>query len=441
MHTPMPHQDVGVDFCAARTRAGLFDGMGAGKCAMMVWTADRVGAERVLVVNPASVNATWRKEFLQCQRTMRRVTIMNKGSDPIPPDGVVIGSYDIVRRKPELLETRWPMLVVDEAHFCKSPSALRSQFVMGLKGKKGLVQCAERAYLLTGTPTPNFPHESWMWLQAMAPEYIQVDGKPASYRTFKHHVCRVIETPFGEKVIGSKPAAKELANRMRDNFFIKRRMEDILENFPPIRYEPTPIDGDIPDLEKNFDGMSVKEILMASGLDLPVATLRRETELAKVDAAIRLIETDLNCGMKKVVVFAYHTESLERLMAGLRAYNPVLLDGRSSPSQREHAVDAFQTNPVTRVFLGQHLAAGTGLTLHAGGTCTDVVFVSADWTPGNNQQAAKRVHRIGQPFPVRVRFLHLVDSLDERIAGILASKTRVLDEIYEEREMENVATL
>ena len=49
--------------------------------------------------------------------------------------------------------------------------------------------------------------------------------------------------------------------------------------------------------------------------------------------------------------------------------------------------------------------------------CSDVFFVEADWSPGNNVQAASRIHRIGQKDAVQVWFLTAHGTLDDRHPG------------------------
>jgi SWI/SNF-related matrix-associated actin-dependent regulator of chromatin subfamily A-like protein 1 len=88
----------------------------------------------------------------------------------------------------------------------------------------------------------------------------------------------------------------------------------------------------------------------------------------------------------------------------------------------------FQSDPKCRVFVGQVVAAGTAITLTA---AHQVMFVEADWTPANNQQAAMRCHRIGQTKPVTVRFVGMANSIDERIQRVLKQKTRVLTKLFD----------
>ena len=91
------------------------------------------------------------------------------------------------------------------------------------------------------------------------------------------------------------------------------------------------------------------------------------------------------------------------------------------------------------MIVGQTLAAGTAITLHANGACQDVVFLGFDWVPGANAQAVARVHRKGQTNHVHARCLHLSNSLDEALQKTLMHKSRNLNDMYGERNEHHAA--
>ena len=52
------------------------------------------------------------------------------------------------------------------------------------------------------------------------------------------------------------------------------------------------------------------------------------------------------------------------------------------------------------------------------------------WVPGDNAQAAMRVHHLKQTHPVRMRVVSTVDTLDERVNHVLRRKTRDLTVLH-----------
>jgi SNF2 family DNA or RNA helicase len=134
---------------------------------------------------------------------------------------------------------------------------------------------------------------------------------------------------------------------------------------------------------------------------------------------------------QKIVIFGIHRDVIEGLRSSLKAFDAVTLYGGTDPKTRQKNIDRFQNNPKCRVFIGNIKACGTAITLTA---ADQVLFVEEEWTPADNAQAAMRVHRIGQSKPVSVRITRLPDSLDQKIGGVLARKTREIAELLAEKE-------
>jgi SNF2 family DNA or RNA helicase len=148
-----------------------------------------------------------------------------------------------------------------------------------------------------------------------------------------------------------------------------------------------------------------------------------------VKAVTELISSELDAGLyKKIVLFCVHRDVIEGLRTSLSKYGVVTLYGGTDPGTKMRNVDKFQTRIKPRVFIGNIAAAGTNITLTA---AHHVTFVEQDFVPGNNAQAAMRVHRIGQKDPVTVRFISLNNPMDQKITHILKKKTKELTEIFD----------
>jgi len=115
----------------------------------------------------------------------------------------------------------------------------------------------------------------------------------------------------------------------------------------------------------------------------------------------------------------------------LKHLGAVKIDGRTPEKDRRYAIAAFLGDANTRVFIGNIQAAGTGLTLIGPQfPCSDAFFVESDYVPGNNLQAAARIHRLGQRDGVLARVFFARKTIDDRVQSILARKQNELAQIF-----------
>ena len=164
--------------------------------------------------------------------------------------------------------------------------------------------------------------------------------------------------------------------------------------------------------------------------------VRHETALAKAPYAIQHIRDALEDNTHKIVVFCHHQDVIDLVMEGLAEFGTVKVDGRDTMENRQASVDRFQQDPGCRVFVGNMMAAGTGLTLTA---AAHVVFVELDWVPGVVEQASDRCHRIGQQHNVLIQHLVFENSIDLLLAETLVRKQQVIDRALDIQHSDSTA--
>lgn len=418
-----PYQVEGAAFLARVKRGLLADEMGLGKSAQAITAANQLlyGVPgQVNVICPASLVENWKREIdrFAPNRTWH--------SSIVSYDRAARGQID-----PESCD----VLILDEAHYLKNPKAKRTKAIFGDKcdGAGGLVSRAAHVFCLTGTPTPNNPSELWPMLRAVMPDSIRRDtGKPFAFWPFIERYCVTRDTGFGITIVRGKNLP-ELKERISP-FILRRKKDEVLKDLPPIRFDTLALEGKMPafgpeaiemqaQLWEAFQNDGVKGL---KAIAPHVAQLRRVTGLAKAPAAADWIADFLEGSDRKLVVFAHHRDVIGSLTTALDGHSFVTLTGDDSSEERQEAVDAFQ-NGDARVFIGQIQAAGTGLTLTAS---SDVLFVESSWTPSDNQQAAMRVHRIGQRNACLVRFAMLAGSIDEDIQRAVMRKTTDIAKLF-----------
>jgi SWI/SNF-related matrix-associated actin-dependent regulator of chromatin subfamily A-like protein 1 len=421
-----PYQQEGVDFLAGRTAALLADDPGLGKSIQAIRAADKARVLTVLVVCPAGVVENWKREIAKF-RTGDWTAYVT--------------SYDRAAGKDHarLLAQEWDVLVLDEAHYLKNLSTKRSKKIYGDLAEVGPDALAGRAthvWALTGTPMPNDASELFPHLRALAPETITSErtGLVWTYFQFIHAYCAMRNTGFGERIVGSRN--EEKLHAKLQGFMLRRRKADVLKDLPPLRFGEVYLEGDttgldLPDVDVVRRALAEEGVagLRRCAANGSISTLRRLTGLAKAMPAADWIETWLEStpAERKIVVFFHHYAVGEALYDRLHR-QAVRVHGGLKSNERQASIDRLQNDPSVRVFLGQITAAGTGITLTA---ASDLLFVESSFVPAEMEQAAMRIHRIGQTEPCLVRFAMLSGSIDEDIQRALLRKTASIGKVVD----------
>jgi len=347
-----------------------------------------------------------------------------------------IANYDILNRKIELwLKFRPDILILDESHYIKNARTKRARAV------KKLHATALRTFALTGTPITNRPVELYTTLNLLDPH------------TWHNRNDYIREFCGGEP--GGASNLAELQARLRSTVMVRRRKEDVLTELPAKRRQMIELDpskytavllrekqavdarkksvAELRDRLAKLDKDTQRKEYEAAAAKLrqqyqdafnEISCVRHETAVAKIPDVIDFIADALR-SEQKVLVFAHHRDVIDALETAFLRQGVVTLTGSHSQDQRQYAIDSFQNDRDTRVFIGSTTAAGIGITLTAAST---VIFAELDWVPANLTQAEDRTHRIGQLHSVSVYHLVVDGSLDAKMAKLLVRKQAIIDQ-------------
>lgn len=431
---PFPYQVTGAEFLAQRLGAYLGDDPGAGKTRQIIDAADQIGAQRILVICPASLRVNWAREFTKFSRYVRPVCIPET-KDFVPPTGplVCLVNYEKVIR-PELhwllREMAWDVLACDEGHKLKEPTTKVTRAVLG---QMGLYLNARHVWPASGTPAPNHAGELYPVLASLHP----TATRGMEYHEWLRHYCHVVPGTYKDRVMGHKDTIGQLKTDLA-GFMIRRRRSEVLADLPPLTVADMTVQNDdaLASIEAaasedpllaGLVGAEVEEAVERELEEAEMATVRRLAGEAKAHALVDVVADELDNGKGKMVLMCWHRSTMDVLEQGLSRFGVARIDG--STKNRQLQVDKFQNSDYTtgcRVFIGQILAAGTGHTLIA---ASEMIVVEPSWVPGENFQAMLRIHRIGQINPCLIRFAALSGSIDEMIMGVQARKARLLAEL------------
>lgn len=450
-----PHQPIGAEWLAQRSRAGLFDDTGLGKTVTAIAGARLAGVRRMLVLVPAIVLWNWRNELAQ-HWPEATVQVIETGADEVREDVVaVIATHGMLvseRMAGELRGRKWDLLVVDEVHYFRGPTAKRSQVLYGLRDPAevgfvppALIASCERVWVLTATPIPNNASELWTHYCALWPAQTAAafGGRLPTHAQWVAKFCRTRPTLYGVKVIGNKNVGE--LRQLIGGTFLRRLKKDVLKDLPPIRYEvmalrPDKLPWELVEVEARIKPAALKAAKEDVGENGSAAAawsalkssedyarFRQLCGIAKVGPVSELLTDELESGaLDKVFVAAHHLAVIEGIEQRLHKFGTVVITGGVPKAERQRRIDRFQTDPAVRVFVGQLAAAGVGATLTA---AAEGVFVEMSFVPGENTQVADRIHRIGQTRSVRVRFISLAGTADEDVTASLRNKIRARREI------------
>ena len=63
-------------------------------------------------------------------------------------------------------------------------------------------------------------------------------------------------------------------------------------------------------------------------------------------------------------------------------------------------------------------------------SCSDIMILERQWNPANEEQAEKRVHRIGQSRNVKITYLLALGTCDEYFTELVEQKRQICKEAY-----------
>jgi len=427
-----PFQKAGIEFCYENKNHNTLigDEPGLGKTIQFIGFCNLVGALNILIVCPASLVLNWAREIEKWHTGNPTIQVISSGNQTLNPSiDVHIVSYSLTINKKiqAFLQRKKPdAMSIDEVHYLKNPEAKRTQAVYTSGGN--IVQGASHVIALSGTPIINRPKEIYETIRALCWKAINF----MEYETFAMRYCGAFydQSGFNDDGASNLP---ELGHRLRGDFMVRRKKVDVLKDLPgkTIQLVSLAQTREARRLVKEMNQFNAEEIIRMKGVAIHyegLSSMRRELGVEKVPAVIDYIKNVLDGGRKKVVLFGYHQEVLVLLAEGLEKYGSVLMYGKTPKMARQGIVDRFQNDPECRVFVGQIITCGEGITL----TAADyLAFAEPDWVPGRNDQAIDRIHRIGQVNGVLAEFLIYDESLDENVLRSQTKKKKNINQVME----------
>lgn len=447
----MAHQASAIEWVGQVGRGLLADEPGLGKTRTAIEAFSGPEYENVLVVAPAMVidGGTWREELEKWADHPERFTIVPYTSLNERAKTAKGGSTVLDTPKDEY-NRAWDAIILDEAHYIKGR---KTKWTLALKD---LSTISGDVLQLTGTPMPNWANELFSLIQVLRPTESGRGQKYGSYwrwvdEWFKQSKVYGAKNDRAMKIDGlaacSIRCSIRAANDPCEHFhefvaenlgdqFLRRLRDDVLGDLPPLTEASISVDLDTgarrmyKELKKEYfslteDGSEV--IAWSEGsLNVMIDKITTSPWLLEQEGEPRggkfdRLKFDLENRSQPTLVLAHYRDSVEASkrvaeLAGARA--AAVHGGVSRKARAQHIAD-FKAGKLD-VLVGSLETISEGITL----TQADMaIFVEKSYKPSRNEQAMRRVHRIGQTRPVTVLDYVAPGTVDANKRGLLRQKT------------------
>jgi len=421
---PLDHQKLAIEKLSGTKRFILADDMGVGKTTSAVIAALEVNVKKILIICPASLKINWQREI---ENYSDRSVYICEGKNFSTEHDFVIINYDILKNFYELKDienslitkANFELIIIDEAHYISNGQAQRTKLV------NSFVKQSKYLWLLTGTPMTSRPMNYFNLLSLIESPVAQ------NWMAYAIRYCQGYQFKAGNRKIWNVTGASNL-EELRDRTsrqFLRRLKTEVLD-LPDKIITPVYLRLN----SKQYMGLMGeyydwydKKKEESSSLTVQFSMLMKVRQVIaeeKIKHTIELAQNIIDQD-KKVIIFTNFTGVLQKIHEHFGKQS-VYLDGSCSNPKRQYAVDEFQNNDKVKVFVGNLIAAGAGITLTAGEA---VIMNDLSFVPAHHQQAEDRSYRYGQKNSVSVYYPLFDNSIEGVIYDMLSNKKNVIDTV------------
>jgi non-specific serine/threonine protein kinase len=418
----------------------LADDMGLGKTVQALsfiqYFFETKSSVTALVVCPTTLIYNWENEIKKFTPSLsyyiHHGPVRNRDIQEWQKHNVVITTYGTLRSDIKLfVAVPFDYVVLDESQAIKNPSSKVTKAVSLLQAKHRLC--------MSGTPLQNNTFDIYAQMNFLNP------GMLGTMEFFRQEFSIPIDK-FGEE------EQKDHLRKILYPFILRRTKEQVAKDLPDktetvLFCEMEEEQRKIYDAYRNDfrskilgtieeQGIQKSQLTILQGLmklrqicDSPAIlneTEKFENHSIKLEELAREILE--NIGNHKALVFSQFLGMLALIRERLTQLGVKYeyFDGSTSAPDRETAIQAFQNDDETRVFLISLKAGGVGLNL----TAADYVYiVDPWWNPAVEQQAIDRTHRIGQTKNIFAYRMICKDTIEDKILKLQEKKRQLAKEL------------
>ena len=405
------YQRAALDRVEGIRRCAFYHDMGLGKT---FTGAEKLMSDRrwkrALVVCQKSKVADWVDHF-ETHYDMPVVDI-TKQDVCCDAEAVMVVNYDLIWRRPRLMELDDLALMFDESSLLQNATSKRTKAAMKLAGK------ADTLVLLSGTPVDGKYERLWTQLRMLGWD---IDEK-LFWRQYVESETTMREGFPITKVTGYKNE-KRLVRKMKELGCDFLKTDDVID-LPDQRF----IRVDVP-MSEYYRKFAKTNVITAFGREFVGDTVfgdltaKRQLAAAYSRAKLEAFGDLLDGTSKRLIVFYNFDVELEGLTAELekRCRRYGALNGKV------HDLSPFFDTD-DGVALIQYQSGAMGVNLQQADTC---VYFSPPLASSLFEQSKKRIHRVGQDKPCTYYELVSKGTVEDKIYDTLAMRRDYTEKLFE----------
>ena len=418
---PLPHQKEAIQKLVENKKFILADDMGLGKTTSTIIAALETGAKKILIICPATLKINWKREI---ENYSNKSVYISEGKNFSVDHEFVIINYDIIKNfhdikkkdESKIISANFDLVVVDEAHYIKNPTAQRTKLINDIAKK------VDRLWLLTGTPMTSRPMDYFNLLNLIESPVAR------NWMAYAIRYCSGYQFKVGNRKVWNVTGASNLEElRDRTLGLVLRRLKENVLDLPDKIITPVYLNLKSNNYEEvmgeyyNWYDKNPEESKSLTVQFTKLTKVRQIIADEKINQTIELAENIIEQG-KKVIIFCNFTDSLNKIVSHF-GKTAVKLDGSMAQHERQYSVDQFQNNEKIKVFVGNIKASGTGITLTSGEA---VIFNDLSFLPSDMAQAEDRAYRYGQKNNVLVYYPIFQNTIEDIIYDIVNNKKKII---------------
>ena len=415
------HQIAALEQTKDSNRVAYYLDMGLGKTYVGSEKMKHLGAKVNLIVCQKSKVQDWVQHFIEhygeyfiCdltnQKEFEKFTSIECSWEVLGKTIVGIINYDLIFRRPELLNLKDFTLMLDESSLIQNETSKRSKFILKLNPKNVI--------LLSGTPTGGKYEKLWSQCKLLG-------WKISKSLYWAQYINFHIDTKngFPLTIIDGYKNVERLKHKLREHGAIFMKSDEVFDL-------PAQIDNRLycktPKEYRKFRKdsiVSINNVQLVGDTTLTKMLYERQLCGQYCDEKLKMFQELVESTDDRIIVFYNFNEEKRILMNAID--RPLsIINGEIKD------LEAYE-NHNDSITLIQYQAGAMGLNLQK---ANKIVYFTPPLGSEIFEQSKKRIHRIGQNKPCFYYYLICRNSIEERIYRTLAMRKDYTDRLFESEE-------